>query len=99
MLGICFGNADRLSQYAKCIQKMSAIDSAFVPEETDMPGYDSKIIMASGSFVDGSSIELSCDAPLREPYILYQQGSLTYDYGKLAVINAFDEIFSGGEDE
>ncbi len=99
VLGICFGNADRLSQYAKCIQKMSAIDSAFVPEETDMPGYDSKIIMASGSFVDGSSIELSCDAPLREPYILYQQGSLTYDYGKLAVINAFDEIFSGGEDE
>ena len=64
-----------------------------------MPGYDSKIIMASGSFVDGSSIELSCDAPLREPYILYQQGSLTYDYGKLAVVDAFDEIFNGGEDE
>ena len=99
VLGICFGNSDMLSRYAKCIQKMSAIDSCFVPEETDMPGYDSKIIMASGSFVDGSSIELSCDAPLREPYILYQHGSLTYDYGKLAVLNAFDEIFRGGRDE
>lgn len=99
VLGICFGDADRLSKYAKCIQKMSAIDSCFVPEETDMPGYDSKIIMASGSFVDGSSIELSCDAPLREPYILYQQGSLTYDYGKLAVVNAFNELFGGGKNE
>lgn len=99
VLGICFGDANKLSRYAKCIQKMSAIDSAFVPEETDMPGYDSKIIMASGSFVDGSSIELSCDAPLREPYILYQQGSLTYDYGKLAVCEAFEEIFDGGNYE
>ncbi|MDO4376424.1 MAG: methionine gamma-lyase family protein [bacterium] len=99
VLGICFGDANKLSRYAKCIQKMSAIDSAFVPEETDMPGYDSKIIMASGSFVDGSSIELSCDAPLREPYILYQQGSLTYDYGKLAVCKAFEEIFDGGNYE
>lgn len=99
VLGICFGDANKLSRYTKCIQKMGAIDSTFVPEETDMPGYDSKIIMASGSFVDGSSIELSCDAPLREPYILYQQGSLTYDYGKLAVYEAFEEIFDGGKNE
>ena len=57
-----------------------------------MPGYDDKIIMASGSFTQGSSIELSCDGPLRSPYIAYQQGSLTYQYGKLAVIQAVSEV-------
>ena len=58
----------------------------------EMPGYDSDIIMASGSFTDGSSIELSCDAPLREPYIAYQQGSLTYEYGKIGVVNAINHM-------
>ena len=58
----------------------------------EMPGYDSDIIMASGSFTDGSSIELSCDAPLREPYIAYQQGSLTYEYGKIGVVNAINDM-------
>ena len=53
-----------------------------------MPGYVDQVIMASGSFIQGSSIELSCDGPLREPYIAYQQGSLTYSYGKLGVIKA-----------
>ena len=57
-----------------------------------MPGYDDKIIMASGSFTDGSSIELSCDAPIREPYIAYQQGSLSYEYGKIGVISALESI-------
>ena len=59
---------------------------------TDMPGYDDKIIMASGSFTQGSSIELSCDGPLRNPYIAYQQGSLTYEYGKLGLISALNEL-------
>jgi cystathionine beta-lyase family protein involved in aluminum resistance len=57
-----------------------------------MPGYEDKIIMASGSFTQGSSIELSCDGPLREPYIAYQQGGLTYEYGKLGLISALEEL-------
>ena len=57
-----------------------------------MPGYDDQVIMASGSFTQGSSIELSCDGPLREPYIAYFQGSLTYDYGKLGLMKAIERI-------
>ena len=57
-----------------------------------MPGYTDKVVMASGSFTQGSSIELSCDGPLREPYIAYMQGSLTYDYGKIALINTLDYL-------
>ena len=71
---------------------MSAIDSYVTVEPTDMPGYDSKIIMASGSFTQGSSIEISCDGPIREPYIAYLQGSLTYKYGRLAVLNAIRSL-------
>ena len=92
VLGIIFNNENKLINYVKAIQAESAIDASFSPEPTDMPGYDYKIIMASGSFTDGSSIELSCDAPIKEPYIAYQQGSLTYEYGKVAIINAFKKI-------
>ena len=60
---------------------------------TDMPGYSDQVIMASGSFTQGSSIEISCDGPIREPYIAYQQGSLTYTYGRLAVINAVGKFY------
>ena len=70
----------------------SAIDSNALPEPSDMPGYDDKIIMASGSFTQGSSIEISCDGPLREPFIAYQQGSVTYEYGKLALKKALENI-------
>ena len=59
-----------------------------------MPGYSDKIIMASGSFTQGSSIEISCDGPIREPYIAYLQGGLTYKYGRLAVINAIKRILN-----
>ena len=59
-----------------------------------MPGYTDKVIMASGSFTQGSSIELSCDGPLRSPYIAYQQGSLTYAYGRLAIINTINNLKS-----
>lgn len=89
---IIFRNPDKLIKYAEAIQASSAIDSNVVPIPDDMPGYDDKIIMASGSFTQGSSIELSCDGPLREPYILYQQGGITYEYGKLALINALEKI-------
>lgn len=57
-----------------------------------MPGYDDEIIMASGSFTQGSSIELSCDGPIRSPYIAYLQGSLTYEYGKIAIDNIINEL-------
>ena len=70
----------------------SPVDSNAIPYPWDMPGYSDQVIMASGSFTQGSSIELSCDGPLREPYIAYMQGSLTYDYGKLAVINVVNKF-------
>ena len=97
VLGILFRDKDKLISYTKSIQNSSAIDSEFTPCPTEMPGYDNDIIMASGSFVDGSSIEISCDAPIREPYILYQQGSLTYEYGKLAVRCAFNKLIEKGD--
>lgn len=87
-----FGNAEDLIKYCQGIQMGSAIDSNAIPEPCDMPGYDDKIIMASGSFTQGSSIEISCDGPIRPPYIAYQQGGLTYEYGKLAVLIALQNL-------
>ena len=81
-------------KYCQGIQKGSAIDSNVTLLPSDMPGYDDQIIMASGSFTQGSSIELSCDGPIRSPYIAYQQGSLTYEYGKLGLINAVEELLN-----
>lgn len=83
---IKFGNPDKLIKFCQGIQANSPIDSHVTPEPCDMAGYDSKVIMAAGAFTSGSSIELSCDGPLREPYVGYLQGGLTYLYGKLAVI-------------
>lgn len=87
-----FGNAEKLIKYCQGIQMGSAIDSNSVPEPWNMPGYNDKVIMASGSFTQGSSIEISCDGPIRPPYIAYMQGSLTYEYGKLAVLTAINNI-------
>jgi len=87
---IIFKDRDLLIKYTQGIQSGSPIDSNALPIPTDMPGYSDDIIMASGSFTQGSSIEISCDGPLREPYIAYQQGSLTYHSGKYALINAID---------
>lgn len=89
---IAFGNEKDLISFVEGIQASSAIDSSAIPYPTDMPGYDDKIIMASGSFTQGSSIELSCDGPLRKPYIAYLQGSLDYNYGKIAIINAINHL-------
>lgn len=82
---IIFNDPTKLIKFCQGIQMGSAIDAHAIPEPTDMPGYDDKIIMASGSFTQGSSIELSCDGPLRPPYIAFLQGSMTYDYGKLGL--------------
>ena len=89
---IKFNNQDKLIKYVQGIQEYSAIDSHVMPIPFDMPGYDDKVIMASGSFTQGSSIEISCDGPIRKPYVAYQQGGLTYEYGKIAVLNAINKI-------
>ena len=89
---IIFNDEEKLIKYVQGIQMGSAIDSSALPEPSDMPGYDDKIIMASGSFTQGSSIEISCDGPLRKPYIAYQQGSVTYEYGKLAIKKAIENL-------
>jgi len=89
---IIFRDKNKLIEFTRGIQQGSAIDSNAIVEPSDMPGYDDQIIMASGSFTQGSSIELSCDGPLREPYIAYFQGSLTYDYGKLGLMKAVERI-------
>ena len=91
---IIFNDEKLLIKYTQGIQANSPIDSNSLPIPDDMPGYTDKVIMASGSFTQGSSIELSCDGPLRSPYIAYQQGSLTYTYGRLAVINAVNNLKS-----
>ena len=89
---IIFKNPDKLIDFCKVIQKSSAIDSHVEPTPSDMPGYTDKVIMASGSFTQGSSIEISCDGPLRDPYIAYFQGSLSYDYGKIAIMNVINKL-------
>ena len=94
VLGIVFNDREKLVKFVKGIQMGSAIDSCYLPVPTDMPGYDNQIIMASGSFTEGSSIELSCDAPIREPFVAYLQGALTFEYGKLGIIKAVENIFS-----
>ena len=94
VLNITFNDKEKLIKYVQGIQADSPIDSFSLPIPDDMPGYSDKIIMASGSFTQGSSIELSCDGPIRSPYVAYQQGSLTYEYGRLAVINALKNLES-----
>lgn len=89
---IIFENKDDLIKYCQGIQKYSPIDSFSTCYPAPMPGYDDEVIMASGSFTNGSSIELSCDGPIRSPFIAYQQGSISYQYGKIAVYNAFNEL-------
>ena len=89
-----FGNPEDLIKYCQGIQMGSAIDSNSIPEPWDMPGYTDKVIMAAGAFTMGSSIELSCDAPIREPFVAFQQGGLTYEYGKLGVLKAIQNILN-----
>ncbi len=81
-----FGDADKLIEFCRIIQRLSPIDSNVVPYPWDMPGYDDKVIMASGSFVQGSSIELSADGPIRPPYVAYLQGGLTYEHLKIVCL-------------
>ncbi len=89
---ICFGGKEALIKYCQGIQMGSPIDSNSIPEPWDMPGYTDQVIMAAGAFTQGSSIELSCDAPIRPPYVAFMQGGLTYEYGKLGVLKAISNM-------
>lgn len=89
---INFNDKDKLIKYCQGIQMGSPIDSNSIPEPWDMPGYTDQIIMAAGAFTQGSSIELSCDGPIRPPYTAFMQGGLTYEYGKMGVMKAIDNI-------
>ena len=87
---IIFNDKEKLIKFCQGIQSGSPIDSYVTPVPSPMAGYEDEVIMAAGTFVDGATIELSCDAPLREPYIAYMQGSLTYQYGKIGVLKAIE---------
>ena len=86
------GSAEKLCAFCRGIQQGSPVDSFVTPVPSDMDGYADKVVMASGSFVQGSTIELSCDGPLREPYAAYLQGGLTYEAGRLGILYAINEM-------
>ena len=88
---------EALKRFCKGIQFGAPVDSYVTPEPWDMPGYDSQVIMAAGAFIQGASIELSADAPMREPYTVYLQGGLTFESGRLGVLLAVQELLGGGE--
>lgn len=89
---IQFEKPEELIKFCQGIQKGSPVDSNSIPEPWDMPGYTDQVIMAAGTFVQGSSIELSCDAPIRPPYTAFMQGGLTYEYGKIGVLTAINNL-------
>ncbi len=91
-----WGNPERLIAFCQGIQTASPIDSMALPEPWDMPGYQHQVIMAAGTFVSGASIELSADAPMREPYLAFLQGGLTYSHGKLALIRTLEYMRQKG---
>jgi cystathionine beta-lyase family protein involved in aluminum resistance len=94
--GIELQTEERVSEFCKGIQAASTVDSYVIPEAWDMPGYADKVIMAAGGFIEGSSIELSADGPMREPYYAYFQGGLTYDHCKLGVLKSLNNLYVKG---
>lgn len=91
-----FGQAEHLISFVQGIQQAAAVDSHVVPEPWDMPGYENAVIMAAGTFIQGGSLELSADAPIRDPYIAYMQGGLTYAHAKYGVLTALKQLVSKG---
>ena len=89
---IKFKTKDELISFCQTIQTFSPIDSHVLPEPWDMPGYRHQVIMAAGAFVQGASIEMSADAPIKEPYIAYFQGALTYEHAKIALNNVLENL-------
>ena len=90
---------EKLIKFCQGVQKGSPIESYVTPVPDDMPGYPHKEIMAGGSFTPGATIELSCDGPLCEPYTAYMQGGLTYEYGKIGIMMAIDNMLKEGKGE
>lgn len=88
------GNGEKLVKFCQGIQKGAPIDSFVVPEAWDMPGYESQVVMAAGAFTQGSSIEISADGPMREPYIAFYQGGLTYETAKAAIMSAAENVIN-----
>ena len=86
------GSEDRMKRFCRGIQKGAPVDSYVTPEPWAMPGYDDPVIMAAGAFIQGSSIEISADGPIREPYNIYVQGGITYESGKLGILYAVEEL-------
>jgi cystathionine beta-lyase family protein involved in aluminum resistance len=93
---IRFTSTEHLIAFVQGVQKASAVDAHVVPVPWDMPGYEHPVIMAAGTFIQGGSLELSADAPIREPYIAYMQGGLTYSHAKLGVIYAIEHLIAKG---
>ena len=93
---ICLREPKALIAFCEGVQKGAPVDSYVTPEPWDMPGYDSKVIMAAGAFTNGASIELSADAPLREPYAVWMQGGLTWQTGKVGIMLAAQSMLEKG---
>ena len=98
---IRFGKPEELVAFCKAVQFASPVDSDVTPEPWDMPGYTDKVIMAAGTFIQGATSELSADGPIRPPYAVYMQGGLTYEHGKLALMEVAEAVISqrGGEEK
>ena len=92
---IKLGSPDNMKRFCLGIQAGAPVDSYVSPEPWEMPGYNCPVIMAAGAFIQGSSIELSADGPMREPYIAYMQGGLTYESGKLGIMMAVSAMLEG----
>lgn len=93
--GVQLNSPGRVIEFCRGIQAASVVDSYVVPEAWDMPGYEDKVIMAAGGFIEGSSIELSADGPIREPYFAYYQGGLTYEHCKLGTMKSLNNLYRG----
>lgn len=93
---VTLGTPEGVVAFCRGIQKAAPVDSFVIPEPWDMPGYDSRVIMAAGAFVSGSSIELSADGPMREPYAVYFQGGLTWQHAKYGILSAYQQVKNTG---
>ena len=93
---VTFGSPEGVIAFCQGIQAAASVDSFVTPEPWDMPGYDSKVIMAAGAFVSGSSIELSADGPIKPPYVVYFQGGLTFPHAKLGILKTLQNLMDRG---
>jgi cystathionine beta-lyase family protein involved in aluminum resistance len=91
-----FDDRERMIAFCQAIQYASPVNSHFTPYPNYMPGYEDDVIMAAGTFIQGASIELSADGPIRPPYVAYVQGGLTYSHVKIAICSAIDSLLEKG---